>query len=84
VPVRDPLWNQIRTLSDITPHLLKEIEHFFKIYKDLEKKKTGIEGWDNLAAAIRTIEESKERFLKKNVASKKKLTTLLTRVSGRE
>ena len=84
IPVKDPLWNHFYALNEVNPHLLKEIEHFFKIYKDLEKKKTGIEGWDNLAAAIRTIEESKERFLKKNLASKKKLTTLLTRVSGHE
>ncbi len=72
VPVLDPIWNHFKTLNDINPHLLKEIEHFFKIYKDLEKKKTGIEGWDNLPAAIRIIEESRERFLKKNSPSKKK------------
>lgn len=64
VPVRDPLWNHIKDLNDIPPHLLKEIEHFFKIYKDLEEKKTGIEGWDNLPAAIKAIEDAKERFYK--------------------
>ena len=29
-PVNDPLWNHIGQLSDVPPHLLKEIEHFLK------------------------------------------------------
>lgn len=62
VPVRDPLWNHIKDLNDIPPHLLKEIEHFFKIYKDLEEEKTGIEGWDNLPQAIKAIEDARNRF----------------------
>jgi len=36
VPVADPLWNHINRLSEAPPHLLKEIEHFFTIYKELE------------------------------------------------
>jgi inorganic pyrophosphatase len=35
----------IRNLSDINPHLLKEIEHFFQVYKDLENKQVDVEGW---------------------------------------
>jgi inorganic pyrophosphatase len=62
VPVSDPIWNQINQLEDVNPHLLKEIEHFFQVYKDLEKKKVGIEGWDNQQAAIRTIREAKKRY----------------------
>lgn len=67
VPIKDPLWNHIKDLHDIPPHLLKEIEHFFKVYKDLEEEKTGIEGWDNLPAAIKAIEEAKERFKNKSL-----------------
>ncbi|MEX2397524.1 MAG: inorganic diphosphatase [Balneolales bacterium] len=62
VPVKDPLWNHIETLEDVPPHLLKEIEHFFSIYKDLEDKKTGIEGWADVAAARQIIKEASERF----------------------
>ncbi|MEX0773303.1 MAG: inorganic diphosphatase [Balneolales bacterium] len=62
VPVKDPLWNHIETLEDVPPHLLKEIEHFFSIYKDLEDKKTGIEGWADVAAARQIIKEATERF----------------------
>jgi inorganic pyrophosphatase len=38
VPVSDPIWNSLNDLSDMNPHLLKEIEHFFQVYKDLENK----------------------------------------------
>jgi inorganic pyrophosphatase len=63
VPVADPMWNYLQTLDDVPPHLLREIEHFFTIYKDLEKKKTGVEGWNkDLTETFRIIKESQERY----------------------
>jgi len=62
IPLGDPLWNHIKTLSDVPPHLLKEIEHFFKVYKELEHKKTGVEGWDGLEAALKAITDAQERY----------------------
>ena len=63
VPVHDPLWNFIEDLHQAPQHLLKEIEHFFTIYKDLEIKQTRVEGWKNRAAAEDVIRQSRERFL---------------------
>jgi inorganic pyrophosphatase len=62
VPVSDPLWNHIEKLEDLPPHLLKEIEHFFSVYKDLEEKKVGVEGWAGLEDALNIIQESRERY----------------------
>ncbi len=62
VPVSDPIWNQLNSLEDVNPHLLKEIEHFFSVYKDLEKKKVGIEGWEDKSSAIKSIHESQKRY----------------------
>ena len=62
VPVSDPLWNYIESLADVPPHLLKEIAHFFAIYKDLEEKKTGVEGWEDCEAALKVIRESQHRY----------------------
>ncbi len=64
VPVTDPMWNHIYKLSDVPPHLLKEIEHFFKVYKDLEEKKTGVDGWYNLDFALKSIRDAELRFQK--------------------
>lgn len=74
VPLYDPLWNHIDSLSDVPPHLLKEIEHFFAVYKELEKKKTGVEGWEDRESAIRIIKESQRRY-QKRVTMKMKTRT---------
>ncbi len=66
VPIHDPTWNYVAKLSDVPPHLLKEMEHFFAIYKELEHKKTGIEGWEDRDAAIRVIREAEKRFAEQN------------------
>ena len=62
VPVSDPIWNSLTDLADINPHLLKEIEHFFQVYKDLEQKVVDVEGWGDLTQALAIIDECTERF----------------------
>lgn len=62
VPIRDPVWNFVETLEDVPPHLLKEIEHFFSIYKELEEKVTGVEGWVDKAQALEIIEDARNRY----------------------
>lgn len=55
VPVTDPVANKIESLSDVNPHTLKEIEHFFKVYKNLENKEVIVKGWDDVAKAKEVI-----------------------------
>lgn len=66
VPTADPMWNELESLDAVPQHLLKEIENFFSIYKELEKKKTGVDGWADRDAAIRVINEARERFVSSN------------------
>ncbi len=42
VPLFDPLYNCFNSIDDLPPNLLKEVEHFFKVYKTLEGKVTEI------------------------------------------
>lgn len=63
VPVSDPIWNSLYDLSEVNEHLKNEIEHFFQVYKDLEKKKVGIDGWGTREEALDIIKESKERYM---------------------
>lgn len=62
VPISDPIWNKLEDLSDMNPHLLKEIEHFFQVYKDLENKKVDVEGWGDVNEAYAILEECINRF----------------------
>lgn len=64
IPIEDPLWNHIHALEEVPAHLLKEIEHFFKIYKDLEGHKTGVKGWGNRDSALESIRISRARYQK--------------------
>ena len=63
VPLRDPMWSHIEELTDLQPALRAEIEHFFTVYKDLEEKKTGTEGFGDRDEAIRIIEAAVQRAL---------------------
>ncbi len=63
VPVADPTWNQLENITDMNPHTLKEVEHFFKVYKDLENKTTTIEGYGDKAQAEQLLQDARERFV---------------------
>lgn len=62
VPTKDPRFKDVHTLDDIPAHKLKEIAHFFQVYKDLENKVTKIEGWKGPSEAKRIYEESVTRY----------------------
>lgn len=58
VPLTDPHWNNLREISDVPSHLLKEIEHFFAMYKKLEKKDVEIYGWKTRDITEKVIEKA--------------------------
>lgn len=70
VPIGDPIWNHFHRLEDVPPHLLLEIEHFFQVYKDLEKKKTAVEGWDGHEVALDYIRRAYAAYTAQQQARK--------------
>ena len=58
----DPVYKQINDCSQVFPHVLRQIEHFFSIYKDLEGKKTEIAGWKGANVARKMIVEAAKRL----------------------
>jgi len=57
VATKDPIYNDYQSLSDVSKHLLVQIEEFFKTYKNIEKKETIIRGWKDTEFAINIIKE---------------------------
>ncbi|MCA3269820.1 MAG: inorganic diphosphatase [Alphaproteobacteria bacterium] len=60
VPVSklSPLYDKIKDIGDVEPLTLKQIEHFFQHYKDLEPGKwVKLHGWAGVAEAARLIEK---------------------------
>jgi inorganic pyrophosphatase len=65
VPLGDPYAAEMHDLSDVPPHYLKEIEHFFQVYKDLEGTRTVTRGFEGAAAAREAIEEAMRSYREK-------------------
>ena len=65
VPVEDPLYDEYRELENVPKHFLREVEHFFTIYKDLEGKQTNVIGWKSRAVAERIITDCVTRYNEK-------------------
>jgi inorganic pyrophosphatase len=57
VPDKDPRYAQVKSLEDVAPHRLEEIQEFFKTYKNLEKKVTEILGWKNVDQVMPLVEK---------------------------
>jgi inorganic pyrophosphatase len=64
VPVSDPRWNTTNDISDLEPHILDEIKHFFSVYKDLQKKKVVVGDWHGKKEAMEAVEKSIELYQK--------------------
>lgn len=58
----NPRANDIQNYTDVMSHILREVEHFFSVYKSLEGKRTDVLGWKDRAAAYEAIRTSHERF----------------------
>jgi len=57
VPVDDVRFKTTNDITDINPHTLKEIEHFFLTYKSIENKVVTISSIRDAVAAKEVIEE---------------------------
>lgn len=58
VPVHDPRFENLQDLSDINPHTLEEIKHFFETYKNLDHKKVEIPEVQNKQASLEIIQQA--------------------------
>lgn len=58
VPVGDPRWDQYRDIGDVPEHFRRELEHFFRVYKELEEKKTAVLGWLGVEDAVAILEKA--------------------------
>ncbi|HMQ53727.1 MAG TPA: inorganic diphosphatase [Anaerolineae bacterium] len=72
VPARDPRFDGYKDIKDIPQHFLKEVGHFFEVYKDLEGKRTKPVGWEgadiakaeiNRAIQLYAVKYNKGRLL---------------------
>jgi len=63
VPVGDPTYSDFKNISDLPPHLVDELMHFLRVYKELEGKKTEISKFHDCVYAKEAIEICMKRYL---------------------
>jgi inorganic pyrophosphatase len=65
VPTGDPRFADVKDLSDINPHTLKEISHFFATYKQLQKKEVQVGEFEGKEAAQAAFERACQMYSEK-------------------
>lgn len=63
VPTSDPRYDEIHTIDQVFPHVRKEIEHFFRIYKELQGAVVVADGWGGPKDARKAIVDSRKAYL---------------------
>ncbi|MBX7103511.1 MAG: inorganic diphosphatase [Gemmataceae bacterium] len=62
VPHSDPLFAEYQNLGDVASHYLREVEHFFATYKQLEGALVEPMGWATAEDAVSEVKSSVLRF----------------------
>jgi len=65
IPFGDPTYNPYRSIEAIPKHIFSEMQHFFQVYKELERKQTAVNEVEGRGAAIAVIEDCLKRFAKR-------------------
>lgn len=74
VPATDPSFETYHSLSDVPPHFLREMDHFFRVYKELEGKHVTSMGWKDRWEAEQIIRDCIKRAKAPKSAPVKKKT----------
>jgi inorganic pyrophosphatase len=67
VPHTDPLFNEYKGLPDVPQHFLREVEHFFLTYKQLEGISVEAIGWAGAEEAVAEVRASVDRWRDRHV-----------------
>ena len=65
IPFDDPTYNSYRSIEALPTHIFTEMEHFFKVYKELENKETAVnevKGQRDAIEIVRSAIENYKRF----------------------
>jgi inorganic pyrophosphatase len=58
IPFEDPTYNSYRSIEALPNHIFSEMQHFFRVYKELEGKATAVSEARGYKAAIEIIRKS--------------------------
>lgn len=61
VPHSDPLCAEFNGVDDVPKHFLREVEHFFVSYKQIEGVSVEVGAWDSREAAVEAVRQAMGR-----------------------
>jgi inorganic pyrophosphatase len=63
VALGDPTMGATTSIAEVSPHFMEEIEHFFRVYKELEPRAhVETRGWRDAAAARALVAECRRAY----------------------
>lgn len=65
IPFQDPTWNIFKDIDELPQHIINEIRHFFKVYKQLEGKEMQVLEIGDRFEAEKIINKSIQKYRKK-------------------
>lgn len=63
VPFNDPNYNGYKDITQLPPHVINEMEHFFSVYKALENKTTAVNEKGNHEEAVKIIRDGLDNYI---------------------
>lgn len=62
VPCKDPRFDDVQDINDVSNHFLEEIREFFRVYKNLQSKKVEVGEWNDKSRAVSDVKKSFELY----------------------
>lgn len=62
IPYKDPIYNYYQNVESLPPHIIDELIHFLKVYKNLENTVTEVSPIKGLQDALDAVTEAKEKY----------------------
>ena len=63
IPFKDPNWNTYQEIDELPPHIMEEMSHFFRVYKELEDKDTAVNELKGAKEAEQIIQQSIDCYI---------------------
>ena len=65
IPFNDPTYNNYKSITELPGHIFEEMQHFFRVYKELENKSTSVSEVDDHEVAIDIVQKSIDEYIDK-------------------